>query len=77
MKRLSTRVKRLKNLGTTNRMHRYWKGTAQGRTRMKSFETEEKARAWAKEQKLELKSHELREHSPKKWQWHKKNARLA
>jgi hypothetical protein len=77
MARLSTKVKRHKDLQPTNRMHRFWKGTVKGRQRMKSFETEEKARAWAGEQKLDETVLELRALSPVKWQWRKRNARLA
>jgi len=76
MKRLSTAVKRRKNLGSTNQMHRFWKGTVKKARRMKSFATEEQAKAWGKEQKLDAKLYTLREHQGGKWQWHKKNKRL-
>jgi hypothetical protein len=77
MKRLSTKVKRVKDIGSTCRMHRFWKGTSPGRQRMKSFVTEELARSWAVAQKLDEKMHELHALSPTKWQWRKRNPRLA
>ncbi len=77
MPRLSTKVKRVKDVGSTKQKHRFWKGTTEAKRRMKSFETEEKARAWAKAEQLDEKTHELR-HMPKgKWQWRPKNPRLA
>lgn len=77
MPRIFTRQKRIKNLGATSQKHRFWKGTVEGRKRMKSFATEAAAKAWAKQEKLDDQTHELRQLSGAKWQWRKKNARLA
>lgn len=76
MPRLPTALKRRKAIYSTHLKHRYWKGTHPGRQRMKSFATEEAAKAWAKAQELDVKAHKLHELSPGKWQWKKKNPRL-
>jgi len=70
MPRLHTRQKRYKGVGATSQKHRFWKGNQKGRQRMKSFSTEEKARAWAKTNSLN-ESFLLRQHPCGKWQWHK------
>jgi len=77
MPRLSTRVMRKMGMTNTHVKHRYWKGTTPGRQRMKSFATEEAARNWAKAEKLDDKTHELRRLPGGKWQWRTKNPRLA
>jgi len=77
MPRLMTAVKRRKALYSTHLKHRFWKGTAPGRQRMKSFASEERARAWAKEQGLDEIRHVLKELHPGKWQWRKRNPRLG
>lgn len=77
MPRLSTRVKRKMGLTNTHFKHRYYKGNAPGRQRMKSFATEEAAKAWAKAKKLDEKAHVLRQLPSGKWQWRKANPRLA
>ncbi|MBR9692718.1 hypothetical protein GOV07_02170 [Candidatus Woesearchaeota archaeon] len=71
MPRLFTRQKRYKQVGATSQKHRFWKGNQEGRKRMKSFPTEEKAQAWAKAEKLDEKTHELRQLKTK-WQWKKR-----
>ncbi len=75
MPRLTTRVKRKLGFTNTHLKHRYYKGNVAGRKRMKSFDTEEKAKAWMRAEGLDAKTHELRQHPSGKWQWRKKNAR--
>lgn len=77
MPRLATAVKRRKAIYSTHLKHRYWKGIIHRKSRMKSFETEEQAKAWAKAQGFDVKEHLLKELHPGKWQWRKKNPRLA
>lgn len=77
MPRLTTRVKRRKDLGTTKRMHRYWKGKIDAKHRLPSFTTEEKAREWAKTHNISTTTHELRQLQQEKWQWRIKNPRLS
>ncbi len=77
MPRLSTAIKRRKNLGATTQKHRFWKGTIKHKQRMPSFKTEALAKAWAKTEKLDEKTHELRELQKTKWQWRKINPRLV
>lgn len=76
MPRLSTRMKRKKDL-VSSQQHRFWKGNVEGRKRMKSFPTAQRAKEWAKEQKIDEKIYELAELSKEKFQWKKKNKYLA
>ncbi len=69
MPKFHTRQKRYKAVGATSQKHRFWKGNQQGRQRMKSFGTSERAKEWAKEQQLDEKLHELRQHPGGKWSW--------
>ncbi len=69
MGKFHTRQKRYKAVGASSQKHRFWKGNQDGRKRMKSFASEEKAKEWAKTNKLDEKAHVLRQHPSGKWQW--------
>lgn len=61
MAKIHTRAKRLLGLLSTHRKHRFWFTNVEAKKGHKSFETKEKALAWAKEQGVDMKTHELYE----------------
>ena len=61
MSKIHTRAKRLLGVLSTHRMHRYFFSNVVAKKGHRSFETKEKAHAWAKENNVDMKTHELYE----------------
>jgi hypothetical protein len=71
MAKIHTRQKRLLGITSFHRKHRYFFTNVIAKKGFKSFETEEKAKAWAKEN--DVKGMELYQTpKAKKWQWRPK-----
>ena len=70
MSKIHTRAKRLLGVLSTHRMHRYFFTNVEAKKGAKSFTDKDKANAWAKETKLDMKKYELHElQNGKKFQW--------
>jgi hypothetical protein len=70
MTKIHTRVKRLLGITSFHRKHRYFFTNVIAKKGAKSFTDKDKAKAWAKEQKIDTAKYELYElPSGKKWQW--------
>jgi len=70
MTKIHARAKRLLGITSFHRKHRFWFTTVTPKKGAKSFMSKEKAQEWAKEQGLDVKTHELRElQNGKKFQW--------
>jgi hypothetical protein len=70
MSKIHTRAKRLLGVLSTHRKHKFFFTNVVAKKGAKSFTDKAKAEAWAKENKLDMKKHELHElQNGKKFQW--------
>jgi hypothetical protein len=70
MAKIHTRAKRLLGILSTHRKHRYFFTNVEAKKGYKSFTDKEKAQVWAKENKIDTKTHELHVlQNGKKFQW--------
>ena len=70
MAKIHTRAKRLLGILSTHRKHRYFFTNVEAKKGHKSFTDKAKALEYAKEQKIDTKTHELYElQNGKKFQW--------
>ena len=61
MTKIHTRQKRLLGITSLHRKHRYFFTNVEAKKGYRSFETKEKAANWAKDQGLDMKTHEIYE----------------
>jgi hypothetical protein len=70
MAKIHTRSKRSLRTGSTSRQHKFWFTTVEKKKGAKSFRSEERAKEWASEQKLDTKKFYLHVlQNGKKFQW--------
>ena len=70
MSKIHTRAKRLLGITSFHRKHRFWFTNVVAKKGYKSFTDKAKAKEWAKETGIDMKTHELHElQNGKKFQW--------
>jgi hypothetical protein len=68
MAKIHTRQKRLRGITSFHRKHRFWFTNVVAKKGYRSFVSKENALAWAKENAVDMKTHEIHELSAKKFQ---------